>query len=157
MQCLQDQVEIAAAQRGPAVGPGRVDHHDHLEDEDNVGAGDVRAQHLFLLSAPVRLFGQILGLPGQFAQAGSGREAAGQPLGQRLAAAIDDPAADGDFRSIHRFAERDHAAITSWHVLPGVTGHYSAHTHPGHLAADIRQFFRPLRPATTGNATDQEK
>ena len=66
-------------------------------------------------------------------------------------------AADGDFRSIRRFAERDHAAITSWHVLPGVTGHYSAHTHPGQLAADIRQFFRPLRAATTGNATDQEK
>jgi len=65
-------------------------------------------------------------------------------------------AADGDFRSIRRFAERDHAAITSWHVLPGVTGHYSAHTHPDQLAADIRDFFRPLRPITTGT-TDQEK
>ena len=65
-------------------------------------------------------------------------------------------AADGDFRSIRRFAERDHAAITSWHVLPGVTGHYSAHTHPDQLAADIRDFFRPLRPITAA-ATDQEK
>ena len=57
-------------------------------------------------------------------------------------------AADGDFRSIRRFAERDHARITSWTELPGVTGHYSAHTHPDQLAADIRSFFRPLRPAT---------
>jgi pimeloyl-ACP methyl ester carboxylesterase len=56
-------------------------------------------------------------------------------------------AADGDFRSIRRFAERDHARITSWTELPGVTGHYSAHTHPDQLAADIRSFFRPLRPA----------
>jgi pimeloyl-ACP methyl ester carboxylesterase len=60
-------------------------------------------------------------------------------------------AASGDFRSIRRFAERDHAAITSWHTLPGVTGHYSAHTNPDELAADIRQFFRPLRPAAHAN------
>ena len=58
-------------------------------------------------------------------------------------------AAEGDFRSIRRFAERDHARITSWTELPGVAGHYSAHTHPDQLAADIRSFFRPLRPATT--------
>ena len=57
-------------------------------------------------------------------------------------------AADGDFRSIRRFAERDHARITSWTELPGVTGHYSAHTNPDQLAGDIRRFFRPLRPAT---------
>ena len=62
-------------------------------------------------------------------------------------------AADGDFRSIRRFAERDHARITSWTELPGVTGHYSAHTHPDQLAADIRSFFRPLRPATPTSAT----
>ncbi|HEY2312476.1 MAG TPA: hypothetical protein VGH96_02580 [Streptosporangiaceae bacterium] len=37
-----------------------------------------------------------------------------------------------------RFADRDHAAIASWHVLPGVSGHHSAHTHPDQLAADIR-------------------
>jgi pimeloyl-ACP methyl ester carboxylesterase len=62
-------------------------------------------------------------------------------------------AAEGDFRSIRRFAERDHAAITSWHVLPGVTGHYTAHTNTDELAADIRQFFRALRPTRA----DQEK
>jgi epoxide hydrolase len=58
-------------------------------------------------------------------------------------------AEDGDFRSIRRFAERDHTRITSWTVLPGVTGHYSAHTHPGQLAADIRRFFRSLRTTPT--------
>ena len=26
-------------------------------------------------------------------------------------------------------------------------GHYGAHTNPDELAADIRRFFRPLRPA----------
>jgi pimeloyl-ACP methyl ester carboxylesterase len=62
-------------------------------------------------------------------------------------------AADGDFRSIRRFADRDHANITSWNELPGVTGHYSAHTNPNQLAADIRRFFRPLRPATTTTTT----
>jgi pimeloyl-ACP methyl ester carboxylesterase len=56
-------------------------------------------------------------------------------------------AAEGDFRSIRRFAQRDHANITSWTQLPGVTGHYSAHTNPDELAADIRRFFRPLRTA----------
>jgi pimeloyl-ACP methyl ester carboxylesterase len=58
-------------------------------------------------------------------------------------------AAEGDFRSIRRFAERDHAQITSWTTLPGVTGHYSAYTSPDQLAADIRRFFRPLRPSPT--------
>jgi epoxide hydrolase len=73
-------------------------------------------------------------------------------------------AADGDFRSIRRFAARDHASITSWNELPGVTGHYSAHTDPDQLAADIRGFFRPLRPlrptatpATATNATATTK
>ena len=47
-------------------------------------------------------------------------------------------AANGDFRSIRRFAERDHARITSWTELPGVTGHYSAHT------------TRTSSPATSG-------
>jgi pimeloyl-ACP methyl ester carboxylesterase len=60
-------------------------------------------------------------------------------------------AAHGDFRSIRRFAERDHARITSWTELPGVTGHYSAHTHPDQLAADIRSFFRPLRPVAANS------
>jgi epoxide hydrolase len=57
-------------------------------------------------------------------------------------------AAEGDFRSIRRFAERDHAQIISWTRLPGVTGHYSAYTNPDELAADIRRFFRPLRATT---------
>jgi pimeloyl-ACP methyl ester carboxylesterase len=68
-------------------------------------------------------------------------------------------AAEGDFRSIRRFAERDHTRITSWTELPDVAGHYSAHTHPDQLAADIRSFFRPLRPATTtatGNTMTKE-
>jgi epoxide hydrolase len=55
-------------------------------------------------------------------------------------------AAEGDFRSIRRFAERDHSRIVSWTELPGVVGHYSAHTNPDELVADVRRFFRPLRP-----------
>jgi epoxide hydrolase len=62
-------------------------------------------------------------------------------------------AAEGDFRSIRRFAERDHTRITSWTELPDVAGHYSAHTHPDQLAAGIRSFFRPLRSATSDPAT----
>jgi pimeloyl-ACP methyl ester carboxylesterase len=58
-------------------------------------------------------------------------------------------AAEGDFRSIRRLAERDHTRITSWTELKGVAGHYSAHTNPDRLAADIRCFFRPLRPASS--------
>jgi pimeloyl-ACP methyl ester carboxylesterase len=64
-------------------------------------------------------------------------------------------AAAGDFRSIRRFAERDHARITSWTELPGVTGHYSAYTNPDELARDIRRFFRPLRTAA-GLAASKE-
>jgi epoxide hydrolase len=64
-------------------------------------------------------------------------------------------ASDGDFRSIRRFAERDHALITSWTELPGVTGHYSAYTNPDQLAHDIRRFFRPLRPATAPAASKE--
>ncbi len=64
-------------------------------------------------------------------------------------------AAAGDFRSVRRFAERDHAQITSWAELPGVTGHYSAYTNPDQLARDIRRFFRPLRPATAQAASKE--
>jgi epoxide hydrolase len=53
-------------------------------------------------------------------------------------------AAAGDFKSIRRFADRDHANIVSWHVLSEVTGHYAAHTNPAALAADIRGFFSRL-------------
>jgi pimeloyl-ACP methyl ester carboxylesterase len=65
-------------------------------------------------------------------------------------------AESGDFASIRRFAERDHANIQSWHVLAGTSGHYTAHTNTAELAADIRQFFAPLRTATT-TTNDQEK
>lgn len=57
-------------------------------------------------------------------------------------------ATEGDFKSIRRFAERDHANITSWTDLPGVVGHYAAHTNPDQLASDIRRFFHPVRPKT---------
>jgi pimeloyl-ACP methyl ester carboxylesterase len=76
-------------------------------------------------------------------------EPAGTPAGPTRVPVGLAAAADGDFRSIRRFAERDHARITSWTTLPGVTGHYSAHTSPDQLAGDIRRFFRPLRPATS--------
>jgi pimeloyl-ACP methyl ester carboxylesterase len=61
----------------------------------------------------------------------------------------------GDFQSIRRFAERDHSNIQAWHILPGTTGHYTAHTNTAELAADIREFFRPLRSTTTN--TNQKK
>ena len=64
-------------------------------------------------------------------------------------------AAERDFRSIRRFAERDHARITSWTELPGVVGHYSAHTDPDALAADIRRFYHPLRPTVTSRANKE--
>jgi pimeloyl-ACP methyl ester carboxylesterase len=60
----------------------------------------------------------------------------------------------GDFRSIRRFAERDHAAIVSWNSYgtPSTPeagsrdagGHYAAHEAPDLLVGDIRQFFAGL-------------
>jgi epoxide hydrolase len=59
----------------------------------------------------------------------------------------------GDFQSIRRFAERDHANIVSWHSYgtagrPGeqtdAAGHYAAHEATGVLVADIRAFFSKL-------------
>ena len=47
----------------------------------------------------------------------------------------------GDFISIRRFAERDHANILSWNRYPRGS-HYAAHLEPDQLSADIRQFFR---------------
>ena len=38
-----------------------------------------------------------------------------------------------------------------------MTGHYSAHTHPDELAADIRRFFRPLRPVPAARALSTTK
>ena len=53
-------------------------------------------------------------------------------------------AAPGDFKSIRRFAERDHKNIVSWNVLDA-SGHYTAHQAPDLLTDDIRAFFRGLR------------
>ncbi|MFC0438861.1 TIGR03086 family metal-binding protein [Kutzneria buriramensis] len=59
----------------------------------------------------------------------------------------------GDFQSIRRFAERDHANIVSWNSydagLPtggprDAAGHYAAHEATDLLVGDIRQFFAAL-------------
>jgi epoxide hydrolase len=57
----------------------------------------------------------------------------------------------GDFQSIRRFAERDHANIVSWHSYgtrdpqqTDAAGHYAAHEATGVLVADIREFFAAL-------------
>ncbi|MCX4098973.1 epoxide hydrolase family protein [Nocardia sp. alder85J] len=59
----------------------------------------------------------------------------------------------GDFRSIRRFAERDHARIVAWNSYdPGLTGggpndaggHYAAHEATDVLIADVRSFFGSL-------------
>ncbi|MGW4525726.1 TIGR03086 family metal-binding protein [Amycolatopsis sp. NPDC004378] len=59
----------------------------------------------------------------------------------------------GDFRSIRRFAERDHANIVSWNAYDtgaeaggprDAAGHYAAHEAPEVLVADIRGFFASL-------------
>ena len=57
----------------------------------------------------------------------------------------------GDFQSIRRFAERDHANIVSWHFYGqaaagqnDAAGHYAAHEATDVLAADIREFFGKL-------------
>lgn len=61
----------------------------------------------------------------------------------------------GDFQSIRRFAERDHANIVSWNAYDtrsatggprDAAGHYSAHEAPEILIADIRTFFASLSP-----------
>jgi hypothetical protein len=49
-----------------------------------------------------------------------------------------------DFKSIRRFAERDHQNIAQWHTYD-IGGHYAAHQVPEVLAKDIRTFFRGLR------------
>ncbi|MFC3503619.1 epoxide hydrolase family protein [Micromonospora krabiensis] len=58
----------------------------------------------------------------------------------------------GDFQSIRRFAERDHAAIVRWTAYDTdvegrgeVGGHYAAHQATGVLVGDIREFFAGLR------------
>ena len=49
-------------------------------------------------------------------------------------------AARGDFASIRRFADRDHADIRQWTVRED-GGHYQAHLAPQQLAADVVAFF----------------
>ncbi|NUS03869.1 MAG: alpha/beta fold hydrolase [Nonomuraea sp.] len=54
--------------------------------------------------------------------------------------------AEGDFKSIRRFADRDHRDIVSWTTLPAPAhGHYTAHTATEALTSDIRAFFDGLR------------
>ncbi|SEB32128.1 TIGR03086 family protein [Amycolatopsis tolypomycina] len=59
----------------------------------------------------------------------------------------------GDFQSIRRFAERDHANIVSWNTYDvtassggprDAAGHYAAHEATEVLVADIRGFFAGL-------------
>jgi hypothetical protein len=59
----------------------------------------------------------------------------------------------GDFQSIRRFADRDHANIVSWHsygdrpaagTQTDAAGHYAAHEATDVLVADIREFFLKL-------------
>lgn len=50
--------------------------------------------------------------------------------------------ADGDFKSIRRFCDRDHSNIASWKQLdPPARGHFTAHTATEALTDDVRQFF----------------
>jgi epoxide hydrolase len=53
-------------------------------------------------------------------------------------------ASANDFQSIRRFAERDHSNIVSWNVYEA-GGHYTAHTDPELLAADVDRVFTSLR------------
>jgi epoxide hydrolase len=59
----------------------------------------------------------------------------------------------GDFQSIRRFAERDHANIVSWNsygtapaagTQTDAAGHYAAHEATDVLVTDIREFFAAL-------------
>ncbi|MEU7832171.1 epoxide hydrolase family protein [Nonomuraea sp. NPDC049129] len=53
--------------------------------------------------------------------------------------------AEGDFKSIRAFAERDHTGIVSWKTLEAPAhGHYTAHTATEAITTDIRAFFDGL-------------
>ncbi|MFG1618872.1 epoxide hydrolase family protein [Nonomuraea wenchangensis] len=53
---------------------------------------------------------------------------------------------EGDFKSIRRFADRDHSRIVSWRTLPApARGHYTAHTATEALTSDVIAFFTTLR------------
>jgi len=50
-----------------------------------------------------------------------------------------------DFQSVPKLARRDHAGIVHWrHYDRG--SHFSPQDAPDVLVADIREFFRSLRP-----------
>ena len=49
-----------------------------------------------------------------------------------------------DFKSIRRFAERDHKNITQWHTYD-VGGHYAAHEVRDVFVKDVQEFFQNLR------------
>jgi pimeloyl-ACP methyl ester carboxylesterase len=49
-----------------------------------------------------------------------------------------------DVSAMRFYAERDHAAIASWHSYD-VGGHYAAHQQPALLINDLRDFFRTIR------------
>lgn len=51
----------------------------------------------------------------------------------------------GDFKSMRRFAERDHAHIVQWHEYDLEAGHYAAHRAPAMYARDVREFFTAVR------------
>jgi pimeloyl-ACP methyl ester carboxylesterase len=68
----------------------------------------------------------------------------GEPTTVPIALAM----AEGDFKSIRRFAERDHGNIVSWKQLGApARGHYTAYTATEALTQDIREFFRATRPS----------
>jgi hypothetical protein len=48
-----------------------------------------------------------------------------------------------DFRSIRRFAERDHADLRMWRLREG-GGHYAAHNDADVLVGDVVEFFTSL-------------
>ncbi len=67
-------------------------------------------------------------------------EQPGEPTTVPLGLAM---AKEGDFKSIRRFADRDHKNIVSWNTIDAV-GHYTAHRAPAVYAADVRTFFGSL-------------
>ncbi|MEU8180412.1 epoxide hydrolase [Micromonospora sp. NPDC049047] len=77
---------------------------------------------------------------------------AGQPPTEPTSAPTGLAMFPGDFQSIRRFAERDHANIVRWTAYGtdvdgrgDVGGHYAAHQATDVLVADIREFFASLR------------
>ncbi|TNH30462.1 alpha/beta fold hydrolase [Micromonospora orduensis] len=77
---------------------------------------------------------------------------AGQQLSEPTTAPTALAMFPGDFQSIRRFAERDHANIVRWTAYEtdvegrgDVGGHYAAHQATDVLVGDIRGFFAGLR------------